>query len=203
MLVGVYAVALLVALVLHEVAHAFAAYKAGDPTAKLSKRLSLNPIRHLDPLGTVFLVIMGFGWAKPVPVNPFNYKNFRKGNFWVSISGVLTNLVIAIVSSFFMYLTSLSGLGNVWMFGLFHLFFFLTVINVLFMLFNLLPIFPLDGYNVLVSFTKPNNKFMAFMRQNSMFILPIVLIVLIATNALSHVQLGIFRAVMGFWGLMF
>lgn len=89
---------ILFSLILHECAHGFIALKCGDPTAKMMGRLSLNPARHLDPIGTLCMFLFGFGWAKPVPVNPRNFRNYRRDDFLVSIAGVTVNLTVFIVS---------------------------------------------------------------------------------------------------------
>jgi len=89
----------LLALMLHEVAHGYVAYRCGDPTAKMLGRLSLNPLKHLDPIGTLCMFLLGFGWAKPVPVNPRNFSNFRRDDFLVSVAGIATNLTLFIVST--------------------------------------------------------------------------------------------------------
>ena len=89
---------ILFSLILHECAHGYVALKCGDPTAKMLGRLSLNPARHLDPLGTLCMFVLGFGWAKPVPVNPRNFRDFRRDDFFVSIAGITVNLTIFIVS---------------------------------------------------------------------------------------------------------
>ncbi len=91
--------AVLLALTLHEFAHGYAALKAGDLTAKRMGRLSLNPLKHLDPIGTVSLFLLGFGWAKPVPVNPNNYRNPRRDDIVVSLAGVTTNFVLFVLST--------------------------------------------------------------------------------------------------------
>ena len=200
-----FAFAFLIAFVLHEYAHAYAALKSGDPSAKMAGRLSLNPIRHIEPMGLVSFMLVGFGWGKPVPVNPFNYKNFRKGNFWVSISGVLTNLILGIVFGLcYCLIYKYGDLGNLGIFMLGYFFMYGTVLNFFLMIFNLLPIPPLDGYNMLVSFTKPNNRFMAFMRQNAMWMLLAIFVVLMVTSFVG-VGLGnaILRATRSFWGLIF
>lgn len=88
----------LISLILHECAHGWMAFRCGDPTAKFMGRLSLNPLRHLDPIGTLCMVAIGFGWAKPVPVNPRNFRNFRRDDFLVSIAGIVTNLTLFIIS---------------------------------------------------------------------------------------------------------
>lgn len=89
---------ILLSLILHECAHGYVAYRCGDPTAKMLGRLTLNPARHLDPIGTLFMFAFGFGWAKPVPVNPRNFSNYRRDDFLVSIAGISVNLTIFLVS---------------------------------------------------------------------------------------------------------
>ncbi|NLC32398.1 MAG: site-2 protease family protein [Clostridiales bacterium] len=92
--------AILIALTFHEVAHGYVALKCGDPTAKLMNRLSLNPIKHLDPIGTVSMFLLGFGWAKPVPVNPNNFRRGSRDDLFVSLAGVTTNMIFFIISTF-------------------------------------------------------------------------------------------------------
>ena len=92
-------VVILLSLILHECAHGWMALRCGDPTAKMLGRLSLNPARHLDPIGTIFMFLFGFGWARPVPVNPRNFENFRRDDFLVSIAGIVTNLTLFIFCS--------------------------------------------------------------------------------------------------------
>jgi len=89
----------LLALMLHEIAHGYVAWRCGDPTAKMLGRLTLNPLKHLDPIGTVCMFLLGFGWAKPVPVNPRNFSNFRRDDFLVSVAGIATNLSLFIIST--------------------------------------------------------------------------------------------------------
>ena len=89
------------ALVLHELAHGLVALWNGDPTAKFSGRLTLNPLKHLDPVGFIMMMLVGFGYAKPVPVNPYNFKKFRRGLITVSAAGIIMNVLVAFVSSFF------------------------------------------------------------------------------------------------------
>ena len=93
------AVAVLISLILHECAHGYMALRCGDPTAKMLGRLSLNPLRHLDPIGTICMFLLGFGWAKPVPVNPRNFDNYRRDDFLVSIAGIVTNLTLFMICS--------------------------------------------------------------------------------------------------------
>ena len=96
-----FAAAVLLTLMLHEIAHGYVAYRCGDPTAKMMGRLTLDPRKHLDPIGTICLVLLGFGWAKPVPINPRNFQgNKLRCDFLVSIAGIVTNLTLFIVSLF-------------------------------------------------------------------------------------------------------
>jgi len=93
-----FAVSILLTLMLHEIAHGYVAWKCGDPTAKMLGRLSMDPRKHLDPMGTLFLVFFGFGWAKPVPVNPRNFENYRRDDFLVSIAGITVNITLFLLS---------------------------------------------------------------------------------------------------------
>lgn len=92
------AVAILFSLILHECAHGWVAYKCGDPTAKMLGRLTLNPVKHLDPLGTICMLLMRFGWAKPVPINPRNFRHYRRDYIFVSLAGIITNFILCIIS---------------------------------------------------------------------------------------------------------
>jgi Zn-dependent protease len=148
----------LLAIILHEVAHGYVADRLGDPTARLLGRLTLNPFRHLDPIGTVAIFVFGFGWARPVPVNAGNLRNPRLDMIWVSLAGPLTNLALAGISVLLLRGISLlegTQLINGELFGelispLRIMAAFSLYINVLLGIFNLLPIPPLDGGRVLV-----------------------------------------------------
>ncbi len=171
-ILGAWLIAITVAIVCHEFAHAWAANKAGDPTAKLAGRMTLNPIKHFDPVGTICLVLFGFGWAKGVPVNPTLFRNFKKGQIWVSLSGVLTNLALGVIFTFLSVVVDLFLDPSV-LFFLFlqYLFFYVAIINYVLAVFNILPIFPLDGYNFLAAFLPYENKFLEFMRKYGVLIL--------------------------------
>lgn len=99
--------AILIALTLHELSHGYVAYRCGDPTAQMMGRLSFNPLKHLDPIGTLFMLLFGFGWARPVPVNPRNYKHFRRDDFLVSIAGITMNFCL-----FFVTMLLLTGINQ-------------------------------------------------------------------------------------------
>lgn len=141
-------ISLVIALSFHEFAHAFAAYKLGDNTAKDQGRLTLNPLSHMSLTGTLFMLFANFGWGKPVPFNPYNLKNQKYGPAIVAIAGPISNLILILFFGFvFRFIFPLTGLqeNNA-------LYYFLTIAilhNTLLMVFNLLPIPPLDGSKIL------------------------------------------------------
>ncbi|MGD1153220.1 MAG: site-2 protease family protein [Syntrophales bacterium] len=141
------AIPLLYSVILHELAHGWVAYRMGDSTAKRLGRLSLNPLRHLDPIGTLMLFLFGFGWAKPVPVNFSNLHNTRKGLILVSSAGIITNMLLAFLA-FFLYRLLSPEPGGVFA----TLLFYLAQINIILASFNLIPIPPLDGSKILMGF---------------------------------------------------
>ena len=144
--------AIIVGLSFHEFAHAFAAYKMGDPTARNLGRMTINPLAHIDPIGFLMMMIVGFGWAKPVPVNPNRYRNYRVGDIVVSLAGVTMNLIIAIVFAFIYALLVkvcdvrflVSGVGQ----SLLTVIMYFVTVNLCLLVFNLIPIYPLDGFHV-------------------------------------------------------
>lgn len=131
---------LIMAITVHEFSHAFFSDKLGDPTARLAGRLTLNPLAHLDPVGSILLLLAGFGWGKPVPVDPFNLRDPKRDNALISFAGPLSNLLIALIFSIFIRITGFNMLTEA--LSLFIYF------NVLLAIFNLIPIHPLDGFSV-------------------------------------------------------
>jgi Zn-dependent protease len=144
---------LIISVMAHEVAHGVAAYAFGDPTAKNQGRLTLNPLKHIDLFGSIILPLLlvithagfVFGWAKPVPYNPYNLQNRRLGEFCVSIAGVVTNLVIAIIFSFVVKFAVALGLSE----SAIILMIYIVFLNTALAIFNLIPIPPLDGSKIL------------------------------------------------------
>ena len=170
-------VAVVIAMVLHEYAHGLVAKWNGEYTAKYSGRLTLNPLKHFDPIGFVMMMLVGFGYAKPVPINPGNFRKFRRGLFTVSIAGICMNLILALL---FALLICLMGLGMVLtdseigvnvMFYFARFFIVNMRLNLSLAFFNLLPIYPLDGFRIVECLTRRGNKFCAFMRTNGQYIL--------------------------------
>lgn len=135
-----YMLALLVAITIHEFAHAFSADRLGDPTPEIQGRLSLNPFVHIDPLGIAFLLFVGFGWGRPVEFDPFNLKNPRRDAAIISLAGPLSNFLLAIL---------LSVIFSIFQFSFLVPFIYL---NVILGVFNLLPIHPLDGFKIVGGF---------------------------------------------------
>ncbi len=144
------AIPLLYAIIFHELAHGWVAYRMGDPTAKLLGRLSLNPLKHLDPVGTAMLFIFGFGWAKPVPVNFNQLRDRRYAMIAVSSAGIITNILLAFGVLFLDRLLSPSPTGMPALF-----LFYFAKINIILAAFNLIPLPPLDGSKILMGFASP------------------------------------------------
>ena len=188
------AVAILFVLCPHEYAHAYIAYKNGDPTAKIYGRMTLNPLKHLDPFGFLMFALVGFGWAKPVPINPNNFRKYKSGMFTTAIAGVCINLIIAFVA-YPLYLVALRFLAPYVSTSIAAEFFIKLVVYILQFIylyslfsfvFNLLPLFPLDGFRVIESFTREINPVRRFLQKYSR----IILIALIAFSYLIDMISG-------------
>jgi len=143
-----FAIAIVIGVTFHEFSHAFVAYLQGDPTAKLEGRLTLNPAKHFTLWGTLFLLFAGFGWGKPVPVNPYNFRNQKYGHLLVSLAGPFSNLLVV---AFFSVLLRILLVFNIIHpeSGFILLFGTIIIINTWLMIFNLIPVPPLDGSTVL------------------------------------------------------
>lgn len=139
---------LLIALTIHEFCHGYVAYKCGDSTAKYEGRLTLNPLAHLDPIGTLCLLFAPIGWAKPVPVNPYNFRNPRRDDILVSLAGPVSNLIIALLLGSILRITGNMVVPG----GIINFLIIGVMMNIGIALFNLLPISPLDGSHILKGF---------------------------------------------------
>jgi len=177
---------LLYSIILHEAAHGWVAFKMGDSTAKWLGRLNLNPIKHLDPIGTIMLLIFGFGWAKPVPVNFTNLRNQRWGFVFVSSAGIIVNTILAFLA-FLIFRIISPQQGDV----LFQFLYYLAQINIMLAAFNLIPIPPLDGSKIIMGFMSDRGRY-AFSRLEPYGFF--IIIGLLYIGALNPV-INIFRAV--------
>lgn len=194
-------ITLVVSLSAHEYAHAYAAYLNGDDTAKRAGRLTLNPKNHLDPFGFFAAMLFGFGWAKPVPVNSMRFRKYKKGMAWVSVSGVLVNLVLALVfGGLYVVLFKYIFISNNFLFLIYQIAYFMLVLNSCLFVFNLLPIYPLDGFNLVSTFLKYDNKYVQFMRQYGHFVLIGVLILL--SSQLTALINAVITPILRVWWLI-
>jgi Zn-dependent protease len=175
-----------IAISVHESAHALAAYWLGDPTAKKLGRITLNPLRHLDPMGTILIFFVGFGWGKPVPVDSRYFKDPKRDNAIVSFAGPLSNIALALMGFLFI---------KYWAFpeSIFHFFELFISLNLILAVFNLIPIPPLDGSNVLEAFLpKSLHGFWEGVKENGPFLLLALLL------AEHFFQLGFLAAILRF-----
>lgn len=188
-LIGLLTVVGLVAgITIHEASHAFVAYRLGDPTAKLQGRLTLNPAAHMDPLGSIALIFLGFGWGKPTPFDPFNLRNIKRDSALISVAGAASNMLLAIALSipylaayYFHFLNPTIVI----------IYLYLTPIiffNIILAVFNLIPIAPLDGFKVLAGLL-PKDWYEDFIQSEKYGIF--ILLVLLATGMISRILLPI------------
>lgn len=171
---------LLIALPFHELAHGFTAYMLGDDTAKRMHRLTFNPFKHLDPLGSIGILLFGFGWAKPVPVNPYNFKHRKSDMAITALAGPLSNLVLAFLALLLLavYEKLTGSMANDWAYSIVRYF---AALNIGLAVFNLIPFPPLDGSRLLAVFL-PENAFSSFER---MRVFPILFIVILFSGFIS------------------
>lgn len=195
---------LLIALSLHEFAHGYAAYKMGDSTAKLDGRLSINPLHHLDPIGALCLLLFRFGWAKPVPVNPYNFRNHKAGIIVVSLAGVVMNFLVALVFAFIQIaMVNFAPVNNLTQF-LYTVVTLTIQLNIGLMCFNLIPIPPLDGSRVLAEILPYRFKRAFYeLEKYSSFILMIALFTRALTPVLSAMYGFVSQIIYSIVGLIF
>lgn len=187
---------LLIAITVHEYAHARMAYHFGDATAKRQGRMNLNPINHLDPIGTIMILLVGFGWAKPVPINPYNFRHYRRGLRWVSFAGPLSNFIFGFFSLLLITVLLNAGLAG----GLFLQFLVVLMqLNILLAIFNLIPVPPLDGSKILMSVLP--EAYLGIYYQIERYA-PLILIFLILTRALGAIIFPLYNLVYSFYVLV-
>ncbi len=192
--------AALLAIIFHEISHGYVAYLLGDKTAKNSGRLSLNPISHMDPLGLLCMILFGFGWAKPVPVNPYFFRKRKLGMALVSIAGPVSNLLMAVISLSIILLVSLLDIDNQMIIGILNVIleFFLVfaVLNIGLAVFNLIPVPPLDGSKILFSLLpRRAYGFILKYERYGMLLLLILVNVPFFTDFLTYIREAVFRGI--------
>jgi len=190
---------LLVGAILHEIAHGYVADRLGDPTARISGRLTLNPIPHIDPIGSLLLpailIITGanffFAWAKPVPIDPFNFRNPRRDILLVSIAGIVTNLVIATFLAIIFHLVVSFAPATILTVNFLQIVRIMIFINAILAIFNLIPIPPLDGSKILMSLLPQNfSEDIAAVEPYGFFIIILLLFVPVGNASLLFLILN-------------
>src|SRR3989338_1676576 len=191
---------LIMSVVIHEVSHGFSANALGDPTARLQGRLTLNPLKHLDPIGSIIVpaitYLVGgfiFGWARPVPYNPYNLKNQKWGPGAVAAAGPLANILMAIIFGLIVRF----GAANGFIVGAFlEIIILIVFINIILAIFNLVPIPPLDGSKVLFAFLPYRwRSLQIFLEQYGFFLL--LIFILFFWSIILPVVFGLFRLITG------
>ncbi len=194
---------LIIAMALHEYAHARVAVAMGDFTPKLTGRLTLNPLAHLDPIGLLMLLVARFGWAKPVMVNPSNFRNRRWGEVFVALAGPGANFAVAFAAmAVLIFLTQVMDLSL--SMGVRSVLWLILVYNVNFGIFNLIPLPPLDGSRVLMAFLSPQQQYkLAGLERYSFLILIVLLVTPVLGVILIPLSQFIIRLYAAIWGVVF
>ena len=163
----------LIALPIHECAHGYAAYRMGDYTAKREGRLTLNPLAHFDIFGTIAMILFGFGWAKPVPINPLNFENPKKGMMISSLAGPMSNIGLAFISMVLYklsYIPQYMGISGAFFSTIQMFLLYMITINITLGVFNLIPIPPLDGSRIATYFLPQRIYFKIMQYENLIFL---------------------------------
>ena len=179
---------LMVVLPFHELAHGFVAYKLGDNTAKNQGRLTFNPLHHLNYMGALCLLLVGFGWAEPVPVNPRNFKNPRRDMALVALAGPAANLIAAIVGNLISNAVAVFAgqfMEQTWFIAVEYFLYYYVSINIGLAVFNLIPLPPLDGSKILGAFLSEETYVKMLMNERT---LSMVLMVLVITNIVDKIM---------------
>jgi len=182
----IFGISIILAITIHEFSHAFVADYLGDPTPRAHGRLTLNPLKHLDPLGTLALFILHFGWGKPIPIDPQNLKNPSRGQMLISLAGPASNLITALILSLVIRFVPLVNIP------LLMTFFYATItISITLAVFNLIPLYPLDGSKILLGFL-PEEKRESWEQALVQYSTPILLLLIIPFTGRSLISTIIF-----------
>lgn len=182
-------------ITIHEFAHALVAYRLGDPTAKLAGRLNLNPASHLDPIGTLALLVVGMGWGKPTPFDPFNLRNIKRDSALISVAGALSNFIFASIMSLPYLVAYFTGTLNQSIIGIYQIVAIAIWINLILGVFNLIPVHPLDGFKVLAGLL-PRDWYYDFIQTERYGIF--ILILLLFTGVIGRILFPIVSVLFNF-----
>jgi len=167
---------ILIASTVHEYAHGWAAFKLGDPTAKAAGRLTLNPLKHIDPIGAISMVLFRFGWSKPVPINEYNFEKRELGTALTALAGPVSNMLLALLGGLLNWIINPSGI-------LYVILFVFVMINISLAVFNLLPIPPLDGHKIVRALLPKKVRY--YWEQLEKFSIFIILLFILPISPLS------------------
>lgn len=203
---------ILLSISFHEYSHGWVADRLGDPTARYEGRLTLNPLKHFNPLGFFMMLVAGFGWATPVPVNPNNFKNPSRGMLYTALAGPIANMILAVASSLLyviMYYVAVGvGISSDFARELYNncalLLSYMMYLNISLAVFNLIPVYPLDGSRILGYFMPV--KYHNFMAKYGNYIQIAFMLVVVLTSVVSNfigwVQSGVANALISFWQIV-
>jgi len=188
------ALALIVAITIHEFSHALAADKLGDPTPRSMGRLSLNPLKHLDPIGTIALIFLGFGWGKPVPIDPYNLQHPKRDEAIISLAGPISNLILALIISLIVRFLPLNNISILFLS-------ILVQMNVVLAIFNLLPLPPLDGSKIFLALLPQDKSIQwqeAFEKYGFVLIIVLLFLPIGGSNIISLIISPIIQTILRF-----
>ena len=193
------AICILISLILHECAHGYVALKCGDPTAKMLGRLTLDPRKHLDPVGTLCMIFLRVGWAKPVPINPRNFRHYRRDYILVSFAGIAVNFLLFLIglAAYVLLAKHIHSYSDIWYYAI-QFTVMLAQINIGLAIFNLIPVPPLDGYRILNQFAF-GGKLDQSLTPQTMMIIRYAFLALCITGVLSPALSKVIGSIFNFF----